>query len=120
VLLTEHPTEAKAMSMTDHKILRTSLALAFSVLTATAVAQTADPTWNQGSAAPPSHSIVQPPTDNAAAPNAQRSAISSSNVLEDVPRNMSGTPAPVTCNDNPAISVVPGKCRRWLEIARTL
>jgi len=120
VLLTEHPAEAKAMSMTGHKILRSSLALAFSVLTATAVAQTADPAWNQGSAAPPSHSIVQPPTDNAAAPNAQRSAISPSNVLEDVPRNMSGTPAPVTCNDNPAISVVPGKCRRWLEIARTL
>src|SRR5450755_2226508 len=66
VLLTEHPAEAKAMSMTGHKILRSSLALAFSVLTATAVAQTADPAWNQGSAAPPSHSIVQPPTDNAA------------------------------------------------------
>jgi hypothetical protein len=120
VLLTEHPAEAKAMSMTDHKILRTSLALAFSALTATTVAQTADPAWSQGSAASTSHSIVHPPTDNAAAPNAERSAISPSNVLEDVPRNMSGTPAPVTCNDDPAISGAPAKCRRWLEIARTL
>jgi hypothetical protein len=33
---------------------------------------------------------------------------------------MSGTPAPVTCNDDPAISGAPAKCRRWLEIARTL
>lgn len=106
--------------MTVNNVLHTSLALAFGAVTLTCAAQTADRGLEQGSAASPSPSIVQPPADRSAAFRSERPELSPSNVLEDVPRNMGGTPVPVACDGDPAISDVPVKCRRWLEIARTL
>ncbi|HEV2037379.1 MAG TPA: hypothetical protein VGQ96_02140 [Candidatus Eremiobacteraceae bacterium] len=102
--------------MMRHKIPYASMAASFGFVAMTAAAQTTAPVQNDNvDAAPANHSIVAP-----APGGTQSSTIAPMNIMEDVPRDMSGKPARTGCDNDPASGPAPAACRRWMEIARTL
>jgi hypothetical protein len=107
--------------MMHHKILHTALAALFGSLTTMVTAQTTAPVHNDNAYTAPASSSMAPPmagdSDNM---KAESSTIAPLNVLEDLPRDMSGKPAQTLCDSNPVTGPMPIGCRRWSEIAGTL
>ena len=106
--------------MMHHKILHTALAASFGFLTMMATAQTTAPVHNDNAyTTPPSSSMAPPMAGNSDSMRAESSTIAPLNVLEDLPRDMSGKRAQTLCDSNPVTDPMPIECRRWLEIAGT-
>ena len=109
-----------------HKILHTALAASFGSLTMMATAQTTAPVQNDNAyTTPASFSMAPPMAGNSHSMKAESSTIAplnvlELNVLEDLPRDMSGKRAQTLCDSNPATGPMPIGCRRWSEIAGTL
>jgi hypothetical protein len=107
--------------MMHHKILLTALAASFSSLTMMATAQTTAPVHNDNAyTTPASSSMAAPVADNSDSMKAESSTIAPLNVLEDLPREMSGKRAQTLCDSNPVTDPMPIGCRRWSEIAGRL
>ena len=107
--------------MLHHKILHTALAALFGSLTTMATAQTTAPVHNDYAYTPPASSSMAPPmAGDSDSMKAESSTIAPLNVLEDLPRDMSGKPAQTLCDSNPVTGPMPIGCRRWSEIAGTL
>jgi hypothetical protein len=107
--------------MMHHKILHAALAASFGSLTMMATAQTTAPVHNDNAyATPASSSTAAPVAGNSDSMKAESSTIAPLNVLEDVPRDMSGKRAQTVCDRDPVTGPMPIGCRRWSEIAGTL
>ena len=107
--------------MMHHKILHTALAALFGSLTTMVTAQTTAPVHNDNAyTAPASFSMAPPMAGDSDNMKAESSTIAPLNVLEDLPRDMSGKPAQTLCDSNPVTGPMPVGCRRWSEIAGTL
>jgi hypothetical protein len=107
--------------MMHHKILHTALAASFGFLTMMATAQTTAPVHNDNAyITPASSSMALPMAGNSDSMRAESSTIAPSNVLEDLPRDMSGKRAQTLCDSNPVTGPRPIGCRRWSAIAGTL
>ena len=104
--------------MMHHKILHTALAALFGSLTMMATAQTTAPVHNDNAYTPPASASMAPPMADSM--KAVSSTIAPLNVLEDLPRDMSGKRAQTLCDSNPVTGPMPIGCRRWSEIAGTL
>jgi hypothetical protein len=112
--------------MMHDKILHTALAATalaalFGSLTTMATAQTTAPVHNDNAYTAPASSLMAPPmAGDSDSMKAESSTIAPLNVLEDLPRDMSGKPAQTLCDSNPVTGPMPIGCRRWSEIAGTL
>ena len=106
--------------MMHHKILHTALAASFGFLTMTATAQTAPVHNDNAHTTPASSSMAPPMAANTGSMRAESSTIAPSNVLEDLPRDMSGERAQTLCDSNPVTGPMSIGCRRWSEIAGAL
>ncbi len=104
--------------MMHHKILHVALAATFGSLTMMATAQTTAPAHSDNAyTTPASSSMTAPVAGNSDSMKTESSAIAPLNVLEDVPRDMSGKRAQTLCDSNPETDPMPIGCRRWSEIA---
>jgi hypothetical protein len=107
--------------MMHHKILHTTLAASLGLLTMMAAAQTTAPVQNDNAYTTPASSSMAPPmAGNTGSMRAESSTIAPSNVLEDLPRDMSGERAQTLCDSNPVTGPMSIGCRRWSEIAGAL
>jgi hypothetical protein len=106
--------------MTRHEMLRVSLAALFGSVTAMTMAQTVAPTQNDVDAGRESDLTAAPVTGDFARNDPEISTAASGNVLDDVPRDMSGKRAYTTCPGDFVTDQMPAGCRRWSEIADAL
>lgn len=106
-----HPKAA----MTPQKISRASLVVVFASLTMVAGAQTPGQDRDDPIYETPVGHASEPPL-MARGENAERSTIAPTNVLDDVPPEVSGK-SPLSCNDDPGVAQISATCRRWLQIA---
>ena len=106
--------------MTRHEMLRVSLAALFGSVTTMIMAQNVAPTQNDVDAGRKSALTAQPVTGDSARYDSEISTAASGNVLDDVPRDMSGIRPYTTCPGDFATDQIPAGCRRWSEIAGAL
>jgi hypothetical protein len=107
--------------MMRHKILHTALAASIGSLTIIATAQTIAPVQNDYlHTLAASGSMAAPVAAESDRMKAESSTTAPTNVMDDVPRDMSGKRTQTVCDNDPVTGQKPEGCRRWLEIARTL
>jgi hypothetical protein len=107
--------------MMRRKILYAWMAASFGFVAMTATAQaTALVQHDDVDTAPARHSIVAPAPGSSGGTDSQSLSIAPMNVMEDVPRDMSGKRARTDCDSDPVTGQMLAACHRWLEIARTL
>lgn len=95
-------------------------ACAISLVAMSAAALTVDPAWNRGSVAASGRSVVTYSTEDTPEMIAETFRVAPTNVLEDVPRELTAEPRPAACKNDAPISEVPAACRRLMAIAGSL
>jgi len=106
--------------MTRHEMLRIPLAALFGSVTAMSMAQTVAPRQNDAHAGRESVSTAAAVTGDLARNEPEISTPASTNVLEDVPRDISDKRSRTMCPSDFVTGQMPAGCRRWSEIAGVL
>lgn len=96
------------------------MAASFCSVTVVTSAQNVAPMQNHVSAGWASDLTAAPVKGDCATNDPESSAGASMNVLEDVPRDMSGKRAYTTCPGDFVTGQMPARCRQWSEIAGAL
>ena len=105
--------------MRNREISRILLAALFGSIAVVATAQTANPSSHDKSSADSQSRSPPPPTSGTGNTTTGNSNTAPANVVDDMPHNFNGKPAPADCNTDAALGEVSAACLRWLIIAHT-